>query len=128
MKWKIQLYDSTAARETDEADYHVRLGEKMPGYVIVDLEVLDSAKYDIYKTMVPDTLARYGGKFLVRGGKVETLEGDWAPKRLVILEFPSVDLAKAWSEFVEYALAKTLRHQSAVSRMIVAEGAPTATT
>lgn len=125
MNWKIQLYDSTAERETDRADYHVRLGEKMPGYVIVDLEVLDSAKYDIYKRMVPDTVARYGGRFLVRGGKVETLEGDWAPQRLVILEFPSVDLAKAWCESVEYAPAKALRHQSARSRMIVAEGATT---
>ena len=124
MKWKIQLYDSTAARETGETDYHVRLEEKMPGYVIVDLEVLDSAKYDIYKTMVPETLAKYGGRFLVRGGKVETLEGDWAPKRLVILEFPSVELAKAWSDSVEYAPAKALRHESARSRMIVAEGSP----
>ncbi|HEY2380093.1 MAG TPA: DUF1330 domain-containing protein [Terriglobia bacterium] len=94
----------------------------MPGYVIVDLEVLDPEKYEIYKTMVPATVVKYGGRFLVRGGKVETLEGDWSPKRLVILEFPSVELAKAWSDSVEYAPAKALRHQSARSSMILAEG------
>jgi uncharacterized protein (DUF1330 family) len=94
----------------------------MPAFVIVDVEILEPARYETYKTMVPPTVAQFGGRFLARGGKVETLEGDWAPQRLVILEFPSVQQAKAWADSSEYAPAKSLRHQTARSRMIVVEG------
>jgi uncharacterized protein (DUF1330 family) len=94
----------------------------MPAFVIVDVEVLDPVRYEAYKTMVPATIAKFGGRFLARGGKVETLEGDWSPQRFVILEFPSVQQAKAWHDSVDYAPAKSLRHQTAQSRMIVVEG------
>ena len=81
----------------------------------------------------PDALAAYaklagpsiqasGGRFLVRGGKVENLEGDWAPKRFVMAEFPSVERAKEWWSSPEYAEAKALRHATAKSQMIVVEG------
>jgi uncharacterized protein (DUF1330 family) len=94
----------------------------MPAYVVVEIEVLDSERYEDYKRMVPPSLAAYGGRFVVRGGATETLEGDWSPKRLVILEFPSVERAKAWWGSGEYAEAKALRQATARTQMVVVEG------
>ena len=94
----------------------------MPVYVIVDVEVIDPETYESYKRLVPASIEKYGGRFFVRGGKVETLEGAWSPGRFVILEFPSSGQAKAWYESAEYAPAKALRHKSSRSRMILAEG------
>ena len=94
----------------------------MAAYIVVEVEVLDKERYETYKQMVPSSLAAYSGKFLVRGGQVETLEGEWLPKRLVILEFPSVAQAKAWWGSSEYAEAKALRQATARTQMIVAEG------
>ena len=94
----------------------------MPAYVVVEIEVLDAGRYEDYKRMVPPSLAAYGGRFVVRGGATETLEGDWAPKRLVILEFPSVERAKAWWGSQEYAEANVLRQATARTEMIVVEG------
>ena len=94
----------------------------MPAYIVVEVEVEDPVRYEDYKKMVPPSLAAYGGRFLVRGGKVETLEGDWAPTRLVIAEFPSVDQAKAWWGSPDYAEAKALRQATAKTQMIVVEG------
>lgn len=94
----------------------------MPTYVVVEIEVLDEERYETYKQLAPPAIAAYGGRYLVRGGKVETLEGSWSPKRLVILEFPSVDQAKTWWASTEYERAKALRHATARSRMIVVEG------
>ncbi|HEX8072013.1 MAG TPA: DUF1330 domain-containing protein [Pyrinomonadaceae bacterium] len=94
----------------------------MSAYVVVEVEVLEKERYETYKQMVPPTLAAYGGRFIVRGGAAETLEGDWTPKRLVILEFPSLSQAKAWWDSPEYAEAKALRQATARTRMIVVEG------
>jgi len=94
----------------------------MPAYVVVEVEVLDEQRYETYKRMVPPSLAAYGGRFIVRGGATETLEGQWSPKRLVILEFPSAARAKAWWGSVEYAEAKALRQATARTQMIVVEG------
>ena len=94
----------------------------MPAYIVVEVEVEDPVRYEDYKKMVPPSLAEYGGRFLVRGGKVENLEGDWSPKRLVLVEFPSVEQAKAWWDSPEYADAKALRQATAKTQMIVVEG------
>jgi uncharacterized protein (DUF1330 family) len=94
----------------------------MAAYVVVEVEVQDKDRYETYKRMVPPTLAPYGGRFVVRGGEVETLEGEWSPRRLVIVEFPSVERAKAWWGSEEYAEAKALRQATAHSRMIVVAG------
>ena len=94
----------------------------MAAYVIVEVDVRDKDRYETYKRMVPPTLAAYGGRFVVRGGEAETLEGDWSPKRIVIVEFPSVERAKAWWGSEEYAEAKALRQATAHSRMIVVVG------
>jgi uncharacterized protein (DUF1330 family) len=94
----------------------------MPAYIVVEVEVNDPERYENYKAMVPPSLVAYGGRFLVRGGKVEALEGDWAPKRFVMVEFPSLEKAKAWWNSAEYAEAKALRQATAKTQMIVVEG------
>jgi uncharacterized protein (DUF1330 family) len=94
----------------------------MPAYIVVEVEVADPVRYEDYKRMVPASLAPFDGRFLVRGGKVENLEGEWSPKRLVIVEFPSMDKARAWWNSTEYAEAKALRQATAKTQMIVVEG------
>ena len=94
----------------------------MPAYVIVEVEVTDPAGYEDYKQMVPPSLAAYGGKYAVRGGACETLEGSWQPKRVVVLEFPSVARARQWWTSEEYSAAKALRQRTATTQMIVVEG------
>lgn len=95
----------------------------MTAYVIVDIDVTNPAAYAEYKKLAPPTVAAYGGKYLARGGRTEILEGEWMPKRLVILEFESVDRAKQWLDSPKYSAIKQLRHQAAKTNMIVIEGA-----
>jgi uncharacterized protein (DUF1330 family) len=94
----------------------------LSAYVLVDIEVTDPVGYEEYKKLAPPSLAVYGGKYVARGGKTETLEGDWAPHRLVILEFESVERAKVWLNSPEYRAARQLRHQTAKTNMVVIEG------
>jgi uncharacterized protein (DUF1330 family) len=94
----------------------------MAAYIIVDVEITDPVNYAAYIRVVPPTIAAYGGRFLVRGGKTETLEGSWIPKRVVVLEFPSVELARAWWESEEYHDPKALRQSASVTDMILVEG------
>jgi|SRR4051794_1326567 uncharacterized protein (DUF1330 family) len=96
----------------------------MAGYIVVEVDVHDPATYDEYRKLVPASLETYGGRFLVRGGKTETLEGTWAPSRFVILEFASVEQAKRWWSSPEYAEAKALRQRAASTEMLVVEGVP----
>jgi uncharacterized protein (DUF1330 family) len=95
----------------------------MSAYVIVDITVTDPDRYEVYKRLAPEAVELYGGRYLARGGAVETLEGDWSPTRLVILEFESVERAKAWWDSPEYHDAKGIRHEAARSQMIVVPGA-----
>ena len=94
----------------------------MTAYVIVDVKVTDPVRYEVYKAMAAQAVAAYGGRYLARGGKTETLEGDWSPNRLVILEFESVERAKAWLASPEYREGRQLRHETAQSSMVVIEG------
>jgi uncharacterized protein (DUF1330 family) len=94
----------------------------MVAYVVVDIEVNDPGTYEQYKLLAPPAIAAYGGRYLARGGRTATLEGDWSPKRLVILEFPSIERAKEWWASAEYAEGKALRQRSASTRMVVVEG------
>ena len=96
----------------------------MAAYVINDMEVLDAALLVEYKKLSAPTVAQYGGRFLVRGGKVDKCEGDWQPRRLVVLEFPSLERAHAWLDSVEYAPAMRIRQRASRSNMILVEGAP----
>jgi len=95
----------------------------MAAYVIGNVDVKDPAGYEEYRKLVPATIQKYGGKYLVRGGAFEKLEGAWQPKRLVVLEFPSLEQAKRWYDSEEYRPAKALRHRLAASDLIVVEGA-----
>ena len=94
----------------------------MPAYVVVEVEVLDEAGYEPYKHIAPPLVAAYGGRYMVRGGAAETLEGEWQPGRLVILEFPSVERAKAWWNAPEYEGPKALRQAATRTQMVLVEG------
>lgn len=94
----------------------------MPAYVINDMEITDPQRFEEYKRLSPSTVAAFGGRFLARGGEITPLEGEWQPRRLVMLEFPSVAQAQAWLNSPEYAPARRLRQLSANSRMVVIEG------
>ena len=94
----------------------------MTAFVIVDIDVHDSVGYEEYKTLAPAAVAQYGGKYIARGGKTETLEGDWSPSRLVILEFENSEQAKKWLYSEEYREARKMRHATAHSKMVVIEG------
>jgi uncharacterized protein (DUF1330 family) len=94
----------------------------MPAYIIVDITIHNAENYAGYKKLTPASIAAYDGKFIVRGGEAETLEGHWQPGRIVILEFPTVERAKQWWASEEYASAKAIRQANAETRMIVVEG------
>jgi uncharacterized protein (DUF1330 family) len=94
----------------------------MAAYIVVHVDVHDPARYDVYKEMAPASIRQYGGRYLTRGGATEVLEGDWTPKRLVLLEFPSMEQARAWWDSPEYAEAKALRIATTTSHMILLEG------
>jgi uncharacterized protein (DUF1330 family) len=91
-------------------------------YVIVDVSINDPVVYAEYRKLTPASIAAHGGRFVVRGGQAETLEGEWSPGRIVVLEFESVAKARAWWSSAEYERAKALRQRSATTRMIVVEG------
>ena len=94
----------------------------MSAYIIVDIEVTDPDGYKEYAKLAPATVTLYGGRYIARGGPNETLEGDWHAKRLVILEFPKIEKAKAWLNSPEYAPIRELRYKNAKSNMVLVEG------
>ena len=95
----------------------------MAAYVIADVTITDPPGFEDYRQMVPATIAKYGGKFMARGGQMEKLEGTWEPKRLVIIEFESAERAKQWWASEDYREAKALRQRTAQTNLIVIEGA-----
>ena len=96
----------------------------MPAYVTVQVAVDDPAIYEQYKALAPPAIAAYGGRYVVRGGRSEILEGTWQPARLVLLEFPTMERARAWWASPEYAEAKALRQSCAQTEMLLIEGLP----
>ena len=94
----------------------------MPAYVIVDITVRDREAYERYKLLAAPTVAAHGGRYLVRGGATDPLEGSWEPARLVVLEFPDADAARGWWASEEYAPAKALRQSCARTEMLLVEG------
>jgi uncharacterized protein (DUF1330 family) len=91
----------------------------MAAYVIADVEVLDDEDYAEYRRRVPATIEQFGGKFVVRGGDHEVKEGDWRPTRLVLIEFPSIEQARAWYPSSEYAELIPLRHRDTKTHSLV---------
>jgi uncharacterized protein (DUF1330 family) len=94
----------------------------MVAYVIVDIEVTDSVAFERYKNAITANIAAFGGRYLARGGATEVLEGNWIPKRLVILEFPNMARLKEWYHSPEYAPLLDLRKASASSNLVVTDG------
>ena len=94
----------------------------MAAYLIVDISVRDEQTYAGYRTRVSDQIREYGGEYLVRGGKTERLEGDWNPKRLVVVRFESMEAARKWWGSEDYAELKAIRRASTDTNMIVVEG------
>ena len=94
----------------------------MAALLIADIDITDPAAYEDYKRQVAPLIARFGGRYLARGGKHEVLEGDWEPHRLVVLEFPDMASLKAWYDSPEYAPIKQIRENSAKGRLIALEG------
>ena len=95
----------------------------MAAYVIADVEVTDPAKYEGYKKLTPDAVAKHGGRFIARGGQTATLEGNWRPGRVVIIEFPTFEQARNFYTSVEYTAARRARAGAATMKMIVVDGA-----
>ena len=94
----------------------------MSAYVLVEIEIHDPSGYEEYKKLTPASIAAYDGRFVVRGAQTESLEGDWNPQRIVVLEFPSVERAKEWWHSEKYTEAKIIRQRTAKTKMLVVEG------
>ena len=94
----------------------------MAAYLIVSIEIKDPVRYAEYVKVVPATLATYGARYLARGGRAERLEGEWDPRRVVLLEFQTFEAAKAWWASEDYRGPRALRQAAAVTNMILVEG------
>jgi uncharacterized protein (DUF1330 family) len=94
----------------------------VPAYVIANVDVRDPEAYEEYRALVPATIAEHGGHYLARGGATEVSEGDWEPKRLVIVEFPSVEEARAWVRSESYEPVKAIRHRTADTQLVIVDG------
>jgi uncharacterized protein (DUF1330 family) len=97
-------------------------GAPLPAYVIVQVTVGDPVAYERYKQLAQDAVAAYGGRYIVRGGATTVLEGTWQPSRLVVLEFPDAERARAWWHSPEYAPGKALRQSCAETEMLLVDG------
>lgn len=94
----------------------------MPAYLISQIDVHDKFGYEEYRKLVGASLAKYGGKFIARGGRIDVLEGDWNPKRVVICEFESLERAREWYESPEYRPARDIRQKTSEAKIIVVDG------
>jgi uncharacterized protein (DUF1330 family) len=97
-------------------------GVSVPAYIVVETDVHDPEQYELYKQASPAAVAAGGGRFIARGGELAVLEGDWRPRRLVLLEFPDLEAAKRFYESPEYQQAKRLRDGAANLNMVAVEG------
>ena len=95
----------------------------MAAYIIARVEVTDWERYREYTKATPEAIARYGGKFVVRGGEIITLEGEPENRRLVVIEFPTLERAKEFYNSPEYTKVKALRAGAAVGQFLAVQGA-----
>ena len=93
----------------------------MAAYIIADVDVKDAKAFEPYKQPTIESVARYGGRFIIQSSKHEVLEGSWNPTRFVVLEFPSLEAAKRWYDSEDYREAKALRLRHAVSNLLLVE-------
>jgi len=94
----------------------------MAGYIIAEVDVQDEQGFEEYRKLVPATLLPYGGRFVIRGGKSEVLEGDWHPKRIVVLEFPDFNRAREWWASQEYDEPKKMRQRTSMTNLLLVDG------
>lgn len=94
----------------------------MAAYVIAEVNVTNPDLFAEYRKLVPPTIEKYGGRFIVRGGAVDTKEGGWSPARLVLIEFPSMDQARGWYHSSEYAGPLAMRLKAANTKLVLVEG------
>jgi uncharacterized protein (DUF1330 family) len=94
----------------------------MSAYLFVNIEITDPAGFDAYRKAVSPTIAAHGGRYITRGGPTEVLEGDWQPRRVVILEFPDVARLKAWYHSPEYRPLIEIRKRTSITDMVIVEG------
>ena len=94
----------------------------MAAYLVADTEIVDHQIYDEYKRQVAPVIAKFGGRFLVRGGKHSVLEGTWQPHRLVLIEFPNMEALRSWYNSPEYAPLLALRQPAATDHLVAVEG------
>jgi uncharacterized protein (DUF1330 family) len=95
----------------------------MPAYVIADIDVHDPDTYAEYVALVQATLDPFEGRFVVRGGNCESLDGDWLPKRLVVIQFPTAEHARGWYGSPAYVTARAIRQRASTGSLILAHGA-----
>ena len=94
----------------------------MPAYIISDVSVRDAESFQRYRTRAADSIARHGGRYLVRGGSVEPLEGSWTPSTIIVVEFPDIERARAWYRSPEYAAALALRDAALSRHLLLVDG------
>ena len=94
----------------------------MAAYIVVDIDIHNAPGLEEYRRLVPGTVAKYGGRFVVRGGAFQVLEGAWQPKRLVLLEFPSTEQAKRWYDSEEYRPLKAMRLKASTANLVLVDG------
>ena len=95
----------------------------MAAYILAEIEITNPEGYKEYTKLVPATIAKYGGRFLIRGGASEALEGEWPQRRRVLLEFPSMDAARKWWHSPEYEKPKAMRQAASHGHLLLIEGA-----
>jgi uncharacterized protein (DUF1330 family) len=95
---------------------------RVAAYIIAEVAVTDPERYEEYRRQVEGTITLYGGRYKVRGGKAESLEGEAPRGRLVVLEFDSYEQAKAWYDSEEYVGPKKLRQETSTGRLILVDG------
>ena len=117
-----QTESETWNRQAFQLIHSCRKGDTMAAYVVVDVEITDLEKFKVYSGLSPGIINQFGGKYVVRGGATETVEGNWYPGRLVIVEFENMEQLKKWYNSVEYSGPKGLRKESANSNLIFVEG------
>jgi uncharacterized protein (DUF1330 family) len=94
----------------------------MSAYVVVQVTIHDPEKYEGYKALTPETIQNHGGRFLVRGGELDIVEGEWGYQRMVVLEFDTMEQAKGWYSSPEYQEALKIRHSASEGLVIIADG------
>ena len=94
----------------------------MAAYLVVEIEVTNPAQFEEYKKLAPAAIAKYGGRYLVRGGAYEAIEGDWKPQRLTVVEFESMEKAKAFYHSPEYQVAIKARLGAANFKLLLVQG------